>query len=326
MKFAMRCRYGIDCDAQHGDRMELRHLRYFLAVAECENFHRAAARLHVAQPALSRQVRALEEMLGVTLFERLPRGTRLTEPGHAFLEDVRRILADLARAQDRVRRVGQGHVGTVRVGLNEIAVRQPYLPGFFRAIREQSPEIDIRVTMLVSQLQIEALRAGTIDVGFLFHRPAEDQELRAILIDSDDHVIAMPRTHHLACKPKLYLADLADEPFIMMSQHSNRVLYDRLLAACVAGGLVPRQVHEANNEYVIINLVAAGVGLAFLNRSLGALPSQEVILRQVEDLSLPVSLELVWRHDNRSAAVARFVETVTSSEQVARHTPEGRLA
>jgi DNA-binding transcriptional LysR family regulator len=296
--------------------LELRHLRYFKAVAECESFHQAAARLHVAQPALSRQVHALEEMLGVCLFERKPRGTRLTEPGRAFLEDVGRILADLARAQDRVRRIGQGHIGTVRIGLNEIAARQSYLPGFFRSTRERFPEIDIRIIMLVSQLQVEALRAGDIDAGFLFHRCAEDEDLVAIPIDNDDHVIAMPRAHRLAAKPKLYLADLTDEPFIMMSQHYNRILYDRLMAACVAGGPVPRQVHEANNEHVIVNLVAAGVGLAFLNRSFGALPSQEVILRQIEDLSVPVKLELVWRQDNRSAALARLVETVAASEQV----------
>jgi DNA-binding transcriptional LysR family regulator len=296
--------------------MELRHLRYFEAVAECENFRRAAARLHVAQPALSRQIHALERMLGVELFERQPRGTRLSPAGQAFLDDVRHILADVERAKERACRVAEGKIGTIRVGLNEIAARQSYLPGFFHSARCQFPEIDIRLILLSSQLQLEALGAGRIDAGFLFHRPIEDDELQAIGIDDDDHVIALPRSHPLASRPGLHLADLTNEPFIMMSQQANRVLYGRLMAACVAGGLVPRQVHEANNEYVIVNLVAAGVGLAFLNRSFGSLPSRDVILRNVDDLSVPVNLEFVWRRDNRLPALARFIETVAGSDQV----------
>jgi DNA-binding transcriptional LysR family regulator len=296
--------------------MELRHLRYFQAVAECENFRRAAASLRVAQPALSRQIRALEQMLGVELFERQPRGTRLSQPGLAFLEDVRRILADVAASSDRVRRLAQGQIGTIRIGLNEIAARRPYLPGFFQTTRAKFPEVDIKLVLLVSQPQLEAIRAGQIDAGFLFHRPPEDGELEAVSIDDDDHAVAMPRTHRLATRPKIYLADLRDEDFIMPPQQTNRVLYGRLMEACVAGGLVPRQAHEANNEFVIVNLVAAGVGLAFLNRSFSELPSRDVILRDVEDLSVPARLELVWRRDNRSLTLGHFIDTVIASEQV----------
>lgn len=296
--------------------MELRHLRYFLAVAEEENFHRAAARLHVAQPALSRQIRALEDGLGVELFDRLPRGIRLSLPGQTYLEDVRRILADVERAQDRVRRVAQGQLGQVRIGFNELAARQPYLPGFFQAARARFPDIDMKLTLLLSQLQLDALRTGEIDAGFLFHRPPDNDELASIRIDEDDYGVAMPRSHRLAGQRRLRLSDLRDEPFIMMSQQSNRVLYARIMAACVAGGLVPRQVYEANNEYAIRNLVAAGVGLAFLNRSFSAHLLPDVLLRPVEDFSVPVELALVWRQDNRSAALARFVETVAASEQV----------
>ena len=298
--------------------MELRHLRYFLAVAEDENIHRAAARLHVAQPALSRQIRALEQTVGVDLFERLPRGIRLSAPGRAFLEDVRRILDEVARAQERARRVAQGQVGTVRIGFNEIAARQPYLPGFFQAARTRFPDLDMKPTLLASQTQIDALHTDQIDAGFLFHRPDDDDALQAIPVDNDDYAIALPHTHRLAAKRRLMLADLRHEPFIMMSSQSNRVLYARLMAACAAGGLVPRQVSEANNEYAIVNLVAAGVGLAFLNRSFGAHPLPGVVLREPQDLSLPVRLELVWRRDDRSPALARFVETVSESKEARR--------
>jgi DNA-binding transcriptional LysR family regulator len=230
---------------------------------------------------------------------------------------VRRILGDVTRAQDRARRVAQGQLGQVRIGFNEIAARQPYLPGFFQATRANFPDIDIKLTLLVSQLQLDALRTGQIDAGFLFHRPPGDDDLCAMRIDGDDYAIAMPRIHRLAGRHNLRLSDLRDEPFIMMTQHTNRVLYDRLIAACVAGGLVPHQVHEANNEYAIVNLVAAGVGLAFLNRSFSVHSLPEVMLHAVEDFSVPVELELVWRRDNHSAALARFVETVGASSQVA---------
>lgn len=295
--------------------MELRHLRYFLAVAEDLNFHRAAERLHVAQPALSRQVRALEEHLGAELVERLPRGIRLTEAGKAFLADVRGILADVARAEGRVRRVAQGELGQITIGFNEIAARRPYLPGFFQAARAVHPDIALQLRLLPSQPQLDAVRAGQLDAGFLFHRPAEDPGLSAILIDLDNYAVAMPSGHALARRPDLRLADLRDEPFILMSQGGNRDLYGRLMAACVAGGLVPHQVYQADNEYAIVNLVAAGVGLAFLNRSFNPAPFADVILRVLDELSVPVRLELVWRRDNHSPALARFVDTVSASPQ-----------
>jgi DNA-binding transcriptional LysR family regulator len=131
-------------------------------------------------------------------------------------------------------------------------------------------------------------------------------------VDTDDYAVAMPDSHRLARKPKLFLSDLRGEPFIMMSPHLNRTLYDRLMVVCVSGGLVPRQVHEANHEYAIVNLVAAGMGLAFLNRSFSPQPLAGVVLRRIMDLSLPVQLDLVWRRDNRTAVLARFLETIAA--------------
>ena len=297
--------------------MELRHLRYFLAVAEEENFHRAAERLHVAQPALSRQIRALEQLLGVALFDRLPRGIRLSQAGAAFLSDTRRILDEVARAELRAKRVAQGQLGQIAVGFNEIAARQPYLSGFFQATRARFPEIDLKLMLLPSQPLLEAVQGGQMDAGFLFHRPRDDAAFAAIKVDTDDYGVVMPSGHPLASKPDLRLRDLAETPFILMSQGGNRVLYGRLMAACVAGGFVPHQVHEVNNEYAIVNLVAAGVGLSFLNRSFDTSPFGGVVLRVPADLSVPVELELVWRRDNRSPALARFVETVAASAQAA---------
>ena len=284
MLASQRCLSGIGA-VKGGTGLELRQLRYFQAVAEESNFHRAAARLHVAQPALSRQIQALEAALGVTCSNGNHEACASRLRGRCF-EDTRRVFDEIARAQDRVRRVGQGQLGLVRIGFNEIAARKPYLPGtLFRAARDRFPDIEMKLTLLTSQPQLEALRAGQIDAGFLFHRPPADRDLLSLAVDEDDYAVAMPRAHRLAEQPRVHLADLRDEPFIMMSQQTNRVLYERLMAACVAGGLVPRQVHEANNEFAIINLVAAGVGLAFVNRSF-AHPVSDVVLRVIED-SLP---------------------------------------
>ena len=290
--------------------MELRQLRYFRAIAEGESFHGAAERLNIAQPALTRQMQALQTELGVRLFERQSRGVRLTQAGHSFLEDVRRILADVARAEDRVRRAAQGQLGTIHIGFNEIAARRPYLPGFFKTVRARYPDADMRLSLLTSQAQLDALRAGRIDAGFLFNLLPGDDEFAGIPVEIDNYVVAMPSAHRLANRKRLRLADLRDEPFIMMSQHINRQLHERLHSVCVTGGLVPRLVHEANNEHAIVNLVAAGVGLAFLNSSFDLPDIPDVRLRRVEDLSVPVELTLVWRRDNHVPLLARFTETV----------------
>lgn len=287
--------------------IELRHLRYFVAVGEELNFHRAAARLRLAQPALWRQVGALERELGVALLDRRPREIRLTEAGRSFLEDARRTLALVDASVERAKRVAEGQIGVLRIAFNEIAARHRVLPRLFQSFRAAHPDIELQLTVMLSQRQLEALERAEIDAGFLFHRPAGDPTLDGLKVAEDSFALAMPVSHPLAAAPDLKLADLDGETFIMPSRTLNRALYGKLMAACLAGGLVPRIVQEVNNEHTVLNLVAIGMGLSFLNASCGPQRPDDVVLRRVADLDIPLELELVWAKASRSPVLDRFV-------------------
>jgi DNA-binding transcriptional LysR family regulator len=153
---------------------------------------------------------------------------------------------------------------------------------------------------------------GEIDAGFMFHRPRTDPHLGHRKITEDNYVVAVPRSHRLAKAPRLRLSDLTDEPFIVPTQSLNRVLHSRLMAACLAGGLVPRIVQNADNEHTMLNMVAAGMGLSFVNSSCRRIPLPAgIVLKAVARLSVPVELEFVWRNDNVSPALTRFIDLVT---------------
>lgn len=291
-------------------RMQTRHLRYFIAVAEECNFHRAAERLHVSQPALWRQIRDLEADLGVALLDRQPRGIALTPAGAAFRDDCRDILEMMEGARLHARRVAQGQSGTIHVAFNEIAGRRAELPRFLRAFREAHPGIDIRLHAIMSQQQIEALGRGELDAGFLFRQPGQRPDLSSHRIARDHVVLAVPRGHRLAQRTAPALADLAGEPLILPNPRYNGAIHDRLVAAFDAAGLAPRVTQFADNENTLVNLVSAGVGLAFLHASYHPSDAQGVVLRPLSDLTLPMDLELVWRAPLRQPALERFVRLV----------------
>src|SRR5882762_4460686 len=157
--------------------MELRHLRYFVAVGEEQHYGRASSRLRVAQPALSRQIQDLEEELGFKLFERLPRGVKLNVAGKLFLQDARRILQDVNEAAARAGLVARGLSGTLRVGFTENASWRGVVPDSFRRFRERQPDAELQITPATSLEQIEALRSGRLDAGFVFNMPKTDAEL-----------------------------------------------------------------------------------------------------------------------------------------------------
>jgi len=160
--------------------MELRHLRYFVAIGEEENYRRAAQRLHVAQTALSTQIQDLEAELGFKLFDRLPRGVKLSVAGRLFLEDGRRILQQVSEAALRAARVARGQSGTLRVGFTENASWRGIVPDSFRRFRESQPEADLQLTPATSLEQLEAIRSGRLDAGFVFNMPKADAELETI--------------------------------------------------------------------------------------------------------------------------------------------------
>src|SRR6202050_1350877 len=176
--------------------MELRHLRYFMAVGEEQHYGRAARRLRVAQPALSRQIQDLEEEIGFDLFERLPRGVKLSAAGKLFLEDVRRLLQEVNEAVVRAGRVALGHSGTLRVGFTENASWQGVVPESFRRFRELHPDAELQLQPFSSLEQLDAIRSGRVDAGFVF-MPTSDSELELLPVAVQHIELAAPKGHPL---------------------------------------------------------------------------------------------------------------------------------
>src|SRR6267378_1393396 len=217
--------------------MELRHLRYFVAIGEEENYRRAAQRLNVAQTALSTQIQDLEAELGFKLFERLPRGVKLSPAGKLFLEDARRILQDVNEAAARAARVARGQSGTLRVGFSENASWRGVVPESFRRFREIQPDAELQLQPLPSLEQVEAIRSGRLDAGFVLDMPKADPELERLPVAMQRIELAVPTGHPVTKLKELRLRDLTDAPFVCFPRRASPALYDRLMRECVRGVL-----------------------------------------------------------------------------------------
>ncbi len=291
--------------------MELRHLRYFVAVGEEEHFGRAAKRLLVAQPALSRQIQDLEREIGFKLFDRLSRGVKISAAGKLFLEDARQILDQLHEATERAQRVARGQSGTLRVGFTENVSWRGVVPGSFRLFRELYPDAELQLSPLPSLHQLEAVRSGRLDAGFMLNPPEPDQELDQLPVAIYSLALAAPTTHPLSKIRNLSLRDMVEARFIWFPRRESAAFYDRLMYECFRGGLEsPRIVQEALNEATILTLVAQGMGVGFVLETARWRCPDGVRILEVADLNLPMPLALVWRKDNLSPLLAKYVTDV----------------
>lgn len=291
--------------------MEIRQIRYFIAIAEAEHFGRASRILHIAQPALSRQMQLLEADLGVTLFERLPRGVRLTPTGRVFLDHARDIIAQLARAVTAARAAEAGMGGQLRVGLIEVAAWQGQLSETLRQFRRDYPQVELALSALSSLAQIEAIRAGALDAGFLYN-PPNDPALEVLSLGHHRMILALPATHDLQKTPIRRLADLEGQDMIGFRREASPRLADDLSAALHQAGVTPRRVVEAESEADILALVNAEIGMAFVNENQRHRPPPRVLFTALPDLDVRLQLALVWHRDlasparDRLAALARI--------------------
>jgi DNA-binding transcriptional LysR family regulator len=290
--------------------MYLRRLRYFVIAAEEENFHRAAERLHVAQPALSKQIALLEAELGCALFSRHKGRVFLTEVGRIFLADTRRILRDLELAAERAREATAGQLGVLNVGIRETAGRSPVVSGAFRHFRDAYPGVELRLHPMTSPAQCAALQTGDLDVGFIYLSPVHDRELQRFKIANDRFHLALPHTHRLAKRRQIHLRDLEEEQFIWLARSRNAYYSDTLLRTCLDAGMVPRIIQEVDGESTALNLVAVGMGVSFIVAPTDVSPQPDIVFKRVVELNTELQLALVWSERAESSIIDNFIKTV----------------
>ncbi len=296
--------------------MELRHLRYFIAVAEEGHVTRAAERLGMQQPPLSQQIKALERELGVQLLRRKPRGVELTEAGRALLADARAILAHIDHAFATTKRTARGELGRIAVGFTSSAPFHPFVPRVIRAFRDMLPQVSLTLEESGTTELIDSLRHERIDAAFIRTPVADPQGLAVHPLLEEAMVVALPQGHTLTRGGRtdaaaLSLASLAAETFIVYRRPSGPGLYDAIFAACHASGFSPRVGQEAPRIVSTLNLVAAGLGISMVPASLQRMAMDGVVYRRLKGPSAPIApLNLATRRHETSMAVQRFVRLV----------------
>ncbi|GGK26607.1 LysR family transcriptional regulator [Salinarimonas ramus] len=286
--------------------LETRLIRSFVHVAEELHFGRAAQRLHIAQPALSRQIAQLEERLGVVLLERTQRAVTLTAAGATFLERAYRILADIDKAADEVKRVVAGEVGQLVVGFIHSST-YGIAPQLLRRFREAYPSVRLDLYEMTIQEQVEALAERRIDVGLL-RPPIADPLLDHAVLEEQDFLLAVPGSHPLGARERVSIAELSQESFILFSQRNSPLFYGRIVAMCERGGFVPRLVQNATQIHTVMGLVSANMGIAIVPSVARNLHMPDVRFLAFEEAFDPVAVGVAWRRDARSPVLAAFLE------------------
>ena len=284
--------------------MELRHLRYFVAVAETLSFRGAAEKLHLAQPALSAQIKSLENELEVNLFVRTTRSVSLTNAGRVFLKEARSVLAAATQAEERAKNAGDGLVGTLRIGLIAPAANT-WLAGILSRFRKQHPGVQLSFYDMASIEQLRKLRAGELDAGFL-RPPIGLPELDYILVEESEQILAMPSTHRLAKKRNLEWKDFHQEDMVMLDPNLQHGFYDAFLAACSKAGATPRFAQIANDIHTKMWLISAGFGLAPTTSTVSEVMRPGLLLRPLPPGLPPVQTVLVWRRKDTSPLTTHF--------------------
>lgn len=287
--------------------MELRHLRYFVTVAEELHFGRAAERLHMTQQPLSQQIRQLEAELGVSLFHRTKRRVQLTEPGKAFLVEARQILLKADQAVEVARLVARGESGRLKVGFSGFATYS-VLPKVLRMFRERFPRVELDLEEMTTSAQVQALQERQIHLGMMIP-PVHDATLVIEPILREPFVVVLPETHPLAQQP-LTLSALANESFILVSRHLEPGYYDRCISLFQQAGFSPKVVQKASQKQTILGLVSAGIGVSLAPASIRNIHRTGVVYTPLSASMSEVELAAVWRQDEPSPVLRTFVEVI----------------
>jgi DNA-binding transcriptional LysR family regulator len=295
--------------------MELRHLRYFVAVAEEGHVTRAAERLGIQQPPLSQQIQSLERELDAQLFRRKPRGVELTPAGRALYDEAKAILARTEEAVAATKRAARGEAGRIGIGFTSSASFHPFVPRTIRTFRETHPLVALALEESGTSELVGALRSQAIDAAFVRSPFGESVDLTVRPLLDEPMVAALPSGHPLStANEPLPLAALAGEIFILYRRPVGPGLHDAIIAACDRAGFSPQIGQEAPRMLSTLSLVAAGLGVTVVPASMSRLEAEGVAYRALDpSAELAAPLNLAYRRSEISAAVRRFVGLVQRS-------------
>ena len=285
--------------------MELKHLKSFLAVAERLSFIRAAEHLHLSQPALSSQIQHLEDELGVKLLYRTRRIVRLTPEGEVFVEEARATLARADRAMERVRKASRGEVGHLRIAFVSSAALE-IVPRIVTLARRKLPNVSLDIRNMRTSLQLQGFRENTIDIGFL-RLPLQDDTLRLQVIHREPFVIVLPAAHPLARRARIKLTDLRNEPFVAYGRQWAPGFFDLIVRMCTDSGFSPNIVQETGEMYTATALVAAGVGIAILPRSIVLAQRKDIVLKPISPRIAISEIAVATRKDRDTPLLRAFL-------------------
>lgn len=295
--------------------MELRHLRYFIAVAEEGHFTRAAERLGMQQPPLSQQIRALEQELGFDLFRRHPKGADLTAAGTVFLKEARSILDGVQRASQRAARAASGAEGSLVIGLTSSAAAHPLIPRIVRAYREAWPAISLEFKEGNAAELTEAIAGGKLDIAFLRVPVSHPPDIAFHRLQEEEMLLVLPAGHPLLRRqrgnamPEISLKSLRDEEFILVRRHGAPGMYSNLIDACERAGFTPKIAIEVERMLTNISLVAAGAGVSAVPASMKGFHADSAVYCRIRDggPGLGAPLTMACKDTSSSPAVVHFL-------------------
>jgi DNA-binding transcriptional LysR family regulator len=293
----------------------VRHLWLFLAVAEEKHFGRAAQRLGMSQPPLTEQIQVLEQALKVKLFERGRHGAKLTQIGAAILPAVRKFAEQLERLELAVQEATQGNSGVLTIGAIASAMIDT-LPPFIEHLKAQFPQLTVSVKEIDSVEAVPALERGDIDLAFARLEGEQGPSIQSLALKQDRLAVALPKTHRFAELPRVRLASLADEAFVMFSRHFSPNYYDSIIATCRGVGFSPRVLHEVRSVASQIAFVGCGQGIALVPDSLKKLAADNVVFRPLKEAVTVVTTAVAWSTERANPIVDTAVETLSRSRMV----------
>jgi DNA-binding transcriptional LysR family regulator len=287
--------------------VDLRHLRYFVTVAETLHFTRAAQTLGIRQPPLSQQIKQLEQHIGTKLFRRLSRGVELTDAGAAFLAEARAILAHVDRAITDAQRRARGDSGRIRVGFAGGTYYHPAVPALIQSFRRSYPDVALSSAYNITGALVAGLLAGRIDVAFVWPPIEQDGRLQQRNFVNEEFVVAVPAGHALNRPGPCRLSDLRAETFMLFPRELSRGFYDAIIAACHAAGFSPQVEEGAADLPSIMPMIEAGFGVSLVPSSFGRVHPDGVVCRPIAGIAPQAPIGLAYRSDDHSAALANFI-------------------